>query len=45
MKEERSDKLIREKIDELALSEKNIGLNKQASWQKLERMLPPETKQ
>ncbi len=41
MKEERSDKLIREKIDELALS-KNNGFDKQASWQKLETMLPPK---
>jgi hypothetical protein len=42
MKEERSDKLIREKIDELALSEKNMGFDKQLSWQKLETMLPPQ---
>lgn len=44
MKEERSDKLIREKIEQLVPSEKSTGLNKQASWQKLEAMLPPEQK-
>ncbi len=42
MKEERSDKLVREKIDDLALSEQSTGFDKQASWQKLETLLPPK---